>query len=75
MSGSGQVALPDVQEWSGVPPGCTGLVGSPSRMSGSGGRPYTFLERLADVHKTSRISGSGLETLLDVQEAHSDVRE
>ena len=46
MSGSGQVvlpdvrefleALPDVQELSGVPHGCPGVVGRPSQMSGSG---------------------------------------
>ena len=29
-------ALPDVRECSGVPPGCPGVVGRPSRMSGSG---------------------------------------
>ena len=28
--------LPDVQVWSGRPLGCPGMVGSPSRMSGSG---------------------------------------
>ena len=27
--------LPDVREWLGGPPGCPGLVGRPSRMSGS----------------------------------------
>ena len=30
------VILPDVREWSGGPPGCPGIVGWPSRMSGSG---------------------------------------
>ena len=25
--------LPDVRNWSGVPPGCSGVVGSPSGMS------------------------------------------
>ena len=29
-------ALPDEWEWSGGPPGCPGVVGRPSRMSGSG---------------------------------------
>ena len=28
MSGSGREALPDVQKWSGVSPGCPGVVGS-----------------------------------------------
>ena len=32
MSGSGQEALPNVWEWSGGPPRCPGVVGSPSRM-------------------------------------------
>ena len=29
-------ALPDMWEWSEGPPGCSGVVGRPSRMSGSG---------------------------------------
>ena len=33
MSGSGGVAIPNVWEWSGVPPRCLGEVGRPSRMS------------------------------------------
>ena len=36
LSGSGRLALPDVQEWSGGPPGYPGLVGRPCRMSESG---------------------------------------
>ena len=45
MSWSGQLALPDVRsgretlpevlEWSVIPPGCPEVVGRPSRMSGS----------------------------------------
>ena len=35
MFGSGREALPDVREWSRLPPGCPGKVGRPSRMSGS----------------------------------------
>ena len=35
MSGNGREALPDVQEWSGGPPGSPKVVGMPSRMSGS----------------------------------------
>ena len=30
-----RAALPDVWEWSGGPSGCLGVVGRPSRMSGS----------------------------------------
>ena len=54
MSGSGWDAftgvldaLPDVQEWSGGPPGCPGVVGKPSRMFESG------RESLPDVRKWS----------------------
>ena len=36
MSCSGREALEDVLEWLGGPPGCPGVVGRPSRMSGSG---------------------------------------
>ena len=43
MSVSGRMAhldcwesLPDVREWSGDTPGCSGMVARPSRMSGSG---------------------------------------
>ena len=43
MSGSGRGALLDVQEWTGVSPGCPVVVRRPSRMSGSG------LEALLDV--------------------------
>ena len=35
MSRSGREAPQDVREWSGVPPKCPGVVGRPSRMSGS----------------------------------------
>ena len=35
MSGRGRESLKDVQEWSGGPPGCPGVVGRPSRISGS----------------------------------------
>ena len=36
MSGSGREALTDVREWSGVPPGCPGVVVRTTRMSRSG---------------------------------------
>ena len=35
MSGSDWEAVPDVREWSGGPPGCPGVVKSPSWMSES----------------------------------------
>ena len=43
MSGSGQEALPNVLEWSGVPPGCPGVVERPSWICGRG------RETLSDV--------------------------
>ena len=58
MSGSGREVIPDVHEWSGVPPGCPGVVGNPSRMFGKG------REALPDVR----------EALLNVREALPDVR-
>ena len=54
MSGSGRETLPDVWEWSGDPPGCPGVVGRPSQMSGSG-------------RETPRMSGSGWEVFSDVR--------
>ena len=65
MSGSGQKSIPNVREWSGVPPGCPGVVGVPTRCLGVVGRP-------------SRMSGSGRETFPNVPEgweALPDVRE
>ena len=65
FSGSGREALPDVwvgreaftyvQEWSGGPPGCQGVVDWLSRMAGSGGRPL-------------QISGSCQKNLPDGRE-------
>ena len=46
MFGSGWEALQDVRKWSGGPPGCPGVVGRPSRMSGCG------REALSDVRET-----------------------
>ena len=36
MSRSGRETLSDVREWSGVSPGCPGVVGRPSGKFGSG---------------------------------------
>ena len=47
MSGSGRDALGDVRQWSGGPPGCAEVVGSPSEMSRSGRVP------LGDVREWS----------------------
>ena len=56
MSGSGREALPNVQEWSGVPLGSPEVVGRPSRMYGSG------QDALPDVQEWS-------EALPDVRNA------
>ena len=47
MTVSGREALPDDREWSEGPPGCSGVVGRPSRMSVCG------REALLDVQKGS----------------------
>ena len=82
MSGSGRLALPNVQEWSGDPPVCPGVVGRPSRMSGCG--PDTVPNHRKDlpdvqewsgvppgcpgvVGRPSRMSGSGREAIHDVR--------
>ena len=54
MSWSGQKTLPDVQEWSGGPPGCLGLVGRPPQMPEVVGR-------------TSGMSEGGREALPNVR--------
>ena len=74
MSGSGQEALPNVREWSGGPPGCPGVVGMSSQMSGSGQESLSDVrEALPDVRVWSRgppgcprVVGSGREAHLDV---------
>ena len=86
MSGSGRDALLDVRMWSGGPrrlegvvrrhPGCPGVVGKPSQMSGSGleTRPEVreWSERPSGCQgvagRPSVICGSGREALPDVQE-------
>ena len=52
---SGWEALPEVREWWGGPPGCPGVVGRPSWMSGSD-------------RKLSRKSVSGRDAIPDVRE-------
>ena len=62
MSRSGRETLPDLREWLGGLPGCPGVVGRPSQMSG---RPFV-------------LSGSGWKSILDVWEWSGgllDVRE
>ena len=79
MSWCGREALPDDQEWSEGHPECPGVVGRPSRMTGSGREPSRV------VGRTSQMSGIGLQALLYVwvwsggltggRESHPDVRE
>ena len=70
MSLSGRESIPDVQEWSGGPPGSPGAVGSLSQMSGNGREALpVFRERSGIVGRPSWMSGSGGEDLPDVREA------
>ena len=59
MSGSCQEALPIVRQWSGSLFRCPGVVGRPSRMSGT----------------LSRMFESGWETLTNVRDSIPDIRE
>ena len=45
MSSSGQLALPDVREWSAVPSGCPGVVGRPIRIFGSGRKTLQHVQK------------------------------
>ena len=83
MSRSGRETILDVREWSEVlpdvrggvrkPPWCLGVVGSPSRMSGSGQEAFPDVrgwfggppECPRVVERPSRMSGSGLVALPD----------
>ena len=53
MSAIGPETLRDVRNWSGDPPGCSGVVGRPSQMSGSG------REALPDVWEESGDPSNG----------------
>ena len=75
MSLCGWKALPDIQEWSGGPPGCLCVVGRPYRISRSGqeappgclcvvGRPYRMSR---SGREAPRMSVCGWEALPDVQ--------
>ena len=55
MSGCAREALPHVWEWTGGTPGCPGVDGRTSRMSGSG-------------REVIPMSGSGWKALPDVRE-------
>ena len=71
MYGIGRLALPDVWEMSGVPPGCPEVVWMPSRMSRSGRENLPnvpeWWETLLHVWQ---LSGGTLE----IREALPDVR-
>ena len=90
MSGSGRDALGDVREWSGDPPGCPGVVGRHSRMSGSGWETFPDVrEAHPDVREWSGgppkcqqvigmhsgICGRGLDSLGDVRVLSGGPRE
>ena len=58
MSESGWEILPNVQEWSGGLPGCSGVVGRPSYMSGSCSESLTDVrERLGDSPSCPGVVG------------------
>ena len=65
MSGSGRKAISNVQEWSGVPPGCLGVVRMPSRMSGSG---WEALLLSRSGREACLMSGSGRKAIPNVRE-------
>ena len=69
MSGSGRETLPDLREWSGGPPRFAGVVGRPSRTSGSGRDAARIFW---SCRKTTRISGRGREAHPDVWEWPGD---
>ena len=70
-SESGRETHPEVQKWSGEPPGSPEMVGGPSRRSGSGrGDPPGGPEV---VEGPSRRSGSGRETLPEVRKWSGDL--
>ena len=89
MSESGREALLDVQKWSGVPPGCPGVVERPSRMSGSGSggppgcpgvvwRPSRMTVWSECPPGCPGVVGGHpnvMETIPGAREAHSDIRE
>ena len=79
MSGSDRETLPevrdpipDVQKWTGDPLGCPGVLGRPSWMCVSGGRPSRMTgsvrEALPDILEPYRMYGSDREVLPDVRE-------
>ena len=50
MSGSGQEAISNDWEWSGVPSECPGVIGRPFRMIGSGRETLTNVRKaLMDI--------------------------
>ena len=65
MSGSGQVVLPVVREWSGVLPGCPGVVGSPPECPGVFGR-HSRMSLV--VERPYRLFGSVREAVPYVRE-------
>ena len=69
MYGCGREALPHILEWSGGPPGCPGVVGRPSRLSGSGRKSLTGgREAFVDVQEALPLSKGGRKALPDVRE-------
>ena len=76
MSERSQKTHPDVQEWLGSPPKSQGVVGRPTRMSGSGREAILDVRELSGgppgspevVEGLFQMSGSGREALLDARD-------
>ena len=65
MSESGRESLPDVHEWSGVPPGCPGVVGRPSWKSG---KSHEDLSEVRSGRQSLPEVRSGRQSLPEVRE-------
>ena len=75
MFGSGREVIPNVCKWLGVLPGCPGVAGRPSRISGTN-REASWMS--GNCGEALRMSESGRETLPVVREwwvALPEVRE
>ena len=80
MSGSGQLALPDVRDWLGGYSECQGFVRRQSRKSRCGRKVLLEVRKLLGgplgspgvVESPSRMSGSGQEALPNVREWSGD---
>ena len=83
MTGCGQESIPESREWSGVPPGGLGVVGSTSRRAGSGWEAHPVgMEVVPEGREWSGGAPGGLGVVRrpswragSVREAHAKGRE